>query len=424
MGLLDEINNADAYNLMSSSNDEEVKMNDAYEIFLGELVFSTNDPRVDIMNKYELASDPEFIDWLDGKITQSTDPDERIALRDLYDIIVDVKKRVELSKLAQEREAAQAAQIEQERLAQYDKDMEAGRNMSDTDVLRKAQSIDSKQQYGGAVPVAPEPVKISFYDSALTPEIRMSYEGLLKKLVPPYRAGDTTASVVAANYDSFDAQFVKVLTERVVEMNDEDASALLEALAVEQSKRMTKATNSLRSVLALGEPQRMEGAIVKLARENGIDESFLLLLEANETQARDAGAIGPADLMKRLRERAADEKDKQATTKEIRLIRKLLRATDSPSREKILEDAFTPRANLLVGIFCLCGCVCFELHSLFLLLDSSDEESDGYFPCSYTVFLSLSLFFFKLFVVVVVVVIWYLCWCWHRHLLALLLALA
>jgi hypothetical protein len=364
MGLLDEINNADAYNLMSSSNDEEVKMNDAYEIFLGELVFSTNDPRVDIMNKYELASDPEFIDWLDGKITQSTDPDERIALRDLYDIIVDVKKRVELSKLAQEREAAQAAQIEQERLAQYDKDMEAGRNMSDTDVLRKAQSIDSKQQYGGAVPVAPEPVKISFYDSALTPEIRMSYEGLLKKLVPPYRAGDTTASVVAANYDSFDAQFVKVLTERVVEMNDEDASALLEALAVEQSKRMTKATNSLRSVLALGEPQRMEGAIVKLARENGIDESFLLLLEANETQARDAGAIGPADLMKRLRERAADEKDKQATTKEIRLIRKLLRATDSPSREKILEDAFTPRANLLVGIFCLCVCVCFELHSL------------------------------------------------------------
>jgi hypothetical protein len=388
MGLLDEINNADAYNLMSSSNEEEVKMNDAYEIFLGELVFSTNDPRVDIMNKYELAADPEFIDWLDEKITTSTDPDERIALRDLHDIIVDVKKRVELSKLAQEREAAQAALTEQERQAQYDADMEAGRNMSNTDVLRKAQSIDSKQQYGGTAPVETEPAKkISFYDQALTPEIRMSYEGLFQKLIPPYRAGDTTALVVAANYDSFDAQFVKVLTERVMEQNDgENASALLEALAVEQSKRMTKATNALRSVLALGEPQRMEGAIVKLARENGIDESFLLLLEANERQARDAGAIGPADLMKRLRERAADEKDKQATTKEIRLIRKLLRATDSPSREKILEDAFTPRANLLVGSFmqttrvCVCVCVSVELAYIFVSLESSGKGSEGHLP--------------------------------------------
>eukprot|EP00525_Craspedostauros_australis_P003492 CAMPEP_0198109896 /NCGR_PEP_ID=MMETSP1442-20131203/1936_1 /TAXON_ID= /ORGANISM="Craspedostauros australis, Strain CCMP3328" /LENGTH=222 /DNA_ID=CAMNT_0043765737 /DNA_START=3 /DNA_END=671 /DNA_ORIENTATION=+ len=86
-----------------------------------------------------------------------------------------------------------------------------------------------------------------------------------------------------------------------------------------------------------------------MAREGDIDESVLLLLEANETQARDAGAAGPANLMKRLRERAAEEKDKQVSSKEIRLIRKLLRAENSQEREAILEDAFTPKENLLVA---------------------------------------------------------------------------
>jgi hypothetical protein len=59
--------------------------------------------------------------------------------------------------------------------------------------------------------------------------------------------------------------------------------------------------------------------------------------------------MGPAVLMKRLRRRAAEEKDKQISSKEIRLIRKLLRADDSQEREKFLEDAFTPREALLVS---------------------------------------------------------------------------
>lgn len=50
----------------------------------------------------------------------------------------------------------------------------------------------------------------------------------------------------------------------------------------------------------------------------------------------------------KLRKRAADEKDKQASSKEIRLLRQLLREDDPKEREKIFEDAFTPREALLV----------------------------------------------------------------------------
>lgn len=150
------------------------------------------------------------------------------------------------------------------------------------------------------------------------------------------------------NYDRFDAQLVKVLNMKVSTEDDQDSVALLEALAEEQSKRIGQATEQLKAVLSLGEPMRMEGLIVKFAREGKIDESFLLLLEANETQARDAGANGPAELMKRLRKRAVEEKDKQASSKEIVLIRKLLRADDANEREAILVDAFTPRDAFLV----------------------------------------------------------------------------
>jgi hypothetical protein len=220
-----------------------------------------------------------------------------------------------------------------------------GRQMSNADLLRKAQSIDSATQT--TAEDRAETTKKSFYETEITPEILMSYEDTLKDLLPPYKTGTTPESVVKSNYDRFDAQFVKVLNAKVAG-GDEGSAALLQALAEEQSKRIEKATEQLRAVLGMGDPMRMEGLIVKMCREEQIDESFLLLLEANETQARDAGAMGPAELMKRLRLRAAEEKDKQASSKEIVLIRKLLRADDSAQREKILEDAFTPREVLLV----------------------------------------------------------------------------
>jgi hypothetical protein len=347
-GILDEVM-GDNYNLMSSSDDDEINMNDAYEVFLGDLVFSTNDPRLDIIDNYEKATDPKFIDWMNQKAQTSNDPEERLALKDLLEMILDTQKKQELSQMAADRIAKEAAEAEEARLARAEAEAEEGRLMSNAQVLRKAQAIDSATRVSAEDRAEAASKKVSFYEQELTPEIRMSYDDTLKQLLPPYKAGETPQSIVRTNYEKFDAQFVKVLNERVEMSGDADSAALLEALAVEQGRRILAATENLRSVLAMGEPMKMEGLIVKMAREGKLDESFLLLLEANETQARDAGATGPAELMKRLRMRAIEEKDKQASTKEIALIRKLLRAADSASREAILVDAFTPRESLLVA---------------------------------------------------------------------------
>lgn len=344
-GILDEIQ-SDNFDLSGSSknNGAGVDLNVAYETFLAEIVFSTNDPRIDIMNKFELAGDQGFIDWLAVKAQDSRDPEERIALRDLHAMIIDVKTRIEVNKLAEGRLKQETSDSEQERAeSEFDTDADTGRSMSNAEVLLKAEMI-AKGERGE---VAAQVEKKSFYEEEITPEVRLSYDNLLRSFLPPYRLGATAETVVRDNYGQFDAQLVKLLTERS-NNGDGASNELLVALAEEQKKRIEAATVSLKQVLALGEPMKMEGAIIKLGREGKIDEPFLLLLEANENQARMAGQEAPAQLIERLRKRAMEEKDKQSASKEIRLIRQLLRTGESADREKLLEEAFTPKAALLV----------------------------------------------------------------------------
>merc|ERR1712106_1083698 len=48
------------------------------------------------------------------------------------------------------------------------------------------------------------------------------------------------------------------------------------------------------------------------------------------------------------KKRADEEKDKNASTKEIKLLRKLLREESQEKRDVILTDAFTPKEALIV----------------------------------------------------------------------------
>ena len=75
-GIMDEVN-SDAFDLSSLlQNDDEPstsEMENAYEMFLGQLVFSSNDPRIDIMDNYELCVDPKWLSWLERKIGNTRD---------------------------------------------------------------------------------------------------------------------------------------------------------------------------------------------------------------------------------------------------------------------------------------------------------------------------------------------------------------
>ena len=346
-GILDEIN-GDDFNLLGGNSGDDTSdadMNAAYETFLAQLVFSANDPRMDIVDNIDLCSDPVWLQWLQNKIDTSTDVEEKMALRDLNEMILDIVKRIELSKAQEEREAKAKEEAETARLAAAEAEAEEGRKMSDSDVLRKASSVD-RGGLGDAQEIKTQ--KTNFYEEEITPEIRMSYDDMVKKVLPPYKPGETPATVVFAYYDQFDAQFIKVLKERS-ENGETESQDVLDALSTEQSNRLSAATENIKAVLAAGDPMRMEGVIVKFAKEGKIDEPFLLLLEANANQAAAAGAQGPAQLMKKLGQRAMEEKDKQSQTKEIKLLRQLLRTDEAEKREELLTEAFTPKQGLIVS---------------------------------------------------------------------------
>jgi len=357
-GIMDEVN-SDAFNLLGNSNDvgntQSSQMEQAYEVFLAELVFSSNDPRMDIVEKADKCMDETFLTYLDNKIKKLTDVEEKMALRDLYSMILDIKEKMELNEKQAQREQAEKEALEGQRIAQAERESAEGRALSDTEVLRRADAVNTadvrkvtgKDVSDGVSGTSPAAPKKSFMDEELSPEIRMSYDKLLKKLHPPYKPGQSVESMVKNNYSQCDAQLIKVLTERV-SSGDADSQAILDALATEQKNNIDRATEKLKKVLAAGDPMRMQGVIVKMARNGEIDEPFLLLLEANAEQAKAAGATGPASIMTKLKERAIDEKDKQSTTKEVKLLRQLMRATEKEEREKLLEDAFTPRETLLV----------------------------------------------------------------------------
>jgi len=348
---MDEVN-SDAYDLFGGSDDKESsemskKMDELYEMLLAEIVFSSNDPRLDIVEKADRTLDPNFMAWLAQKVERSVDPEEKMALRDLNEMILDTKQKMELTQARIEREEGEKEDAEAKRVRESEEAADLGRGMSDTDVLRKAGTLDNAKIKTAMEESAREEKRQTFYDTEITPEIRASYETLLSKILPPHKPGETTKTVVFNLYDQCDAQLLKVLTERAAS-GDDDSKAVLDAIAEEQQKRVSQAAERLKSILGLGDPRRMEGAIVKMAREGGVDEAFLLLLEANADQAKQAGAMGASELMQRLRSRAIDEKDKQMTSKEIRLLRKLLRTDAVQERETLLVDAFTPKDVLIV----------------------------------------------------------------------------
>ena len=352
-GILDEVR-GDNFILGQNDDDEDAsiskQMEIAYESFLAELVFSPNDPRLDIIENFERTSDPEWLGWLDSKIQNSTDPEEKIALKDLKEMIDDIVKKMELSKMAEERAEQDKIEAEAVRMNAVEANAAEGRTLSNTDLLKRANKVNTAGIDQELAEMEESKEKVSFLNSELTPEIRLSYEALVKQILPPYQPGETVKSVIFVNYDKFDAQLIKVLTE-LAQNGDEGAQNALDALGTEQQNRLAAATERLKQVLGAGDPGRMEGVIVKLAREGLIDEPFLLLLEVNANQASAAGATGPAELMMRLKKKAAEEKDRKTTSKEVKLLRQLLREESSGERQKLLEDAFTPRENILVCVY-------------------------------------------------------------------------
>ncbi len=73
----------------------------------------------------------------------TSSPVSSLLLRNLLDMIVDVKKRMELSRAAEERATREAKEGKRERVTTAEAAMEEGRLLLGAEVLRRAAAVDS-----------------------------------------------------------------------------------------------------------------------------------------------------------------------------------------------------------------------------------------------------------------------------------------
>jgi hypothetical protein len=155
--------------------------------------------------------------------------------------------------------------------------------------------------------------------------------------------GMSIPEAVTNLYDLCDYAFMEILKseESTNGVNSSFYTELLAAISQAMAQKIGTAQERLTKILSKRTPPAMISEVVAMARRNEIDESLILLMEANVQQARAAGATAAADVISSLVKRANEEREKKLPD-EQRLLRALIRLDDSEERKGLLYAAFKP----------------------------------------------------------------------------------
>ncbi|CAN0139037.1 unnamed protein product [Pylaiella littoralis] len=332
-----------------------------YDRFLGELIFSQSDVRDDVLKNLDKAGKDEFIVWLEKRIEDCADLDERVGLKSLLDIIKQVKSFVDKALEEEEAEKA-AAEATEAAGGAVDAEIvgESGERRSNAQVweeMRRLQRLGVEAtDDGGGMDGALEALKEAQMNpfEGLPQKVRAGYEDLLTKLLDRAE-GETLDEAVETNYDQVDIQFLTLLNQKATEAAGTDAAAALTQLGNSinnaMERRMSKAsepTTKLQAILGSGNPDRMVETISAMAERGEVDDALVLLLQANLQQAEEANAGPAVDVLKRLGQAAQSVLDEKVDP-EKKLVRQLLRAKDRDTRIAILNKAFRQRAKVVIA---------------------------------------------------------------------------
>jgi len=179
------------------------------------------------------------------------------------------------------------------------------------------------------------------------------YNALLEMMLRADSFNISQADMVKASYEKIDYTFMQKLGAQVEAAEGEGKDSLVrvqELVNKEMSERMGRAAEALKKLLGAG-PSGMFRLVPDYMQRGLLEESLLLLLEANIRQASEAGAKPAAELMSRLMTQIRLEIDK-AVEPEIRLLRELLRIESADARRELLRQKIAPKnvpAILIAG---------------------------------------------------------------------------
>lgn len=329
--------------------DEEDK---AFDQFLGELIFSPNPVQNDIADNLDRAT-PEFIAFLRRRAEESTDPDEKEGMASLADTVETVLTKIE------ERMAELEKEAEKEEAETVDVTPQAPKRpvKDTTDILQDMKKMQTGDASGIADDLSDEQLAAEKEAEAarrrdltlgISGDALKSYESFLAELA---EVEDEDMEVsVEANYEKCDIQLMSLCEAKAKSPDTPKEVAakmqlVLDTILRLAERRMEEAGSTLKEILAQGTPQMMLNEIAKLARTGRVDEPLVLVIEANIKQATDAGATGPAQMLRALLDKAKTEMDRNVPSEQA-LLRQLLRTESREARYEILTEAFRPRKKL------------------------------------------------------------------------------
>jgi len=272
------------------------------EMLLAELAFSPPEQLPRLVEKNLDSLNEEFYSFLEAKIRVSPSEDEKETLALLKDAVTDLMQKI----------------------------LKAAMDRGDI-------SVDDVKAAGLTAPAIDT---FSGEDMAV-----LSYDKLIDELTVDPSNIDT---MVEAAFDRIDMRFLERLNERVQEdsPNKELLALLNSSIQSSMSGRVQRASETLAKILKAGDPNAMKKELMILNAKGALDDSVVLLLEANIDQAKKAGAQQAVEVMTMLKDKCVDYKD-QSMPDEIRLIRRLMRTEDPAARKVMLTDAFKPNDEFL-----------------------------------------------------------------------------
>lgn len=300
-------------------NKDNMGIGDRNEQILASLLFSQNDILEDVLNNLHEIDD-RFTAFLQEKCDKSKDIEERTGLQSLLETVTAVLERVR----EVQGDGAQGVVDEELTMDQ---------------VKQRMQEVQS----GGA---------IASQSKAKGPEVfsvkkerRDTFQSVLQRFVGFDDAESMTAAV-QANYELCDLEFQGMLQEEVQSCLAEGADAeaqqyveLGETIARVMAMRIGDAQEKLQRILAKRGVKAMESEIVAMCRRGEVDDALVGLMQANAQQAEAQGAKPAQLVLEQLLKRIFSERER-ALPDEQRLLRALLRETDSEKRKELLYSAF------------------------------------------------------------------------------------
>lgn len=159
----------------------------------------------------------------------------------------------------------------------------------------------------------------------------------------------TLRMAVEANYELCDYQFMEMLKSEAQACYNEGADIeaklyeeVYDMINVVMASKIGSAQERLQRILEKRSLPAMETESIRMVKKNEVDEALVLLIKANAQQAEQAGAVQAAQVLRKLNERINMEKERLLPD-EQRLLRALLRVSDSEERKALLFSAFKPQ---------------------------------------------------------------------------------